>query len=215
MRGPLAENWTLAVLIPRTEIFWRERATGDTRNLQGLGDVSVFAEHGDGAWSWLVGLSLPTGDEAESPAPGVVPPSLLQLGTGTWDPMLGAAWNGADGEGFEPFVDALAIVPFDDSDAGLQVGRTWIARAGGQWLVDGYFRPGLQLEYLYREEDRLNSDPLANSGGALWTLVPSVQFPVHEQARVRIAWRLPVDQDLNGTQVGPGDGFVVEAGWIF
>lgn len=215
LRGPVTEDWTVSVLIPRVEIHTRTISSGARTNLQGLGDVAVYGEYGSSDLRWLVGLSLPTGDEAESPAPGVVPPSLLQLGTGTIDPIVGVIWSGGDGVGMDPYFDLLAVLPFDDSDAGLQVGQSFSARLGAIWNLNSPVTPGLQVEALRREQDRLNGSYLDNTGGTLWTLMPSLQFPLGGGASARVAWRLPLDQDVTGTQLVPGEGFVIEAGWVF
>jgi len=215
LRGPIAENWTMSVLVPRVEIQKRTRATGDLLNLQGLGDAVVYAEYGENDLRWLMGLKLPTGDEAEAPAPGLVPPSLLQLGTGTIDPLLGVIWDGGDGDGFEPYADFTAMLPFEDSDAGLQPGQTFTARAGGYWQNSTPFTPGVQLEMVRREEDRLSGAYLDNTGGTLWTLIPSMQFPLGGGASARLSLRLPLEQDVSGTQLVPGQGVVLEAGWVF
>lgn len=215
LRGPVTDDWTVSVLIPRVEIHKRTISTGSRTDLQGLGDVTVYGEYGSADLRWLVGLSLPTGDEAESPAPGVVPPSLLQLGTGTLDPIVGMIWDGGDGVGMDLYFDLLAVLPFEDSDAGLQVGQSFNARVGAIWNLNSPVIPGLQIEALRREEDRLNGSYLAGTGGTLWTLVPSLQFPLGGGASARVAWRLPLDQDVSGTQIVPGEGIVIEAGWVF
>jgi hypothetical protein len=211
----VSEDWMLSVVIPRVEIHKRTISTGARLDLQGLGDVAVYGEYGGSDLRWLVGLSLPTGDEAESPGSGIVPPSLLQLGTGTIDPIIGLVWSRGDGAGMDTYFDLLAVLPFDDSDAGLQVGQSFSARAGAIWNLSSPITPGLQVEALRREQDRLNGSYLGGTGGTLWTLVPSLQFPLGGGASARIAWRLPLDQDVNGTQLVPGQGIVIEAGWVF
>lgn len=215
LRGPLSEQWTLGVRVPHVQIEQRVRSTNSRLDLDGLGDVSVWGEYGDQSFRWVFGLKLPTGDEAESPAPGLTPPSLLQLGTGTLDPMLGFLWNGGDGVGFEPYFDALAILPFQDSDAGLQPGQSLTLRAGGLWNLEHWLTPGIMLEVMRRDQDRLNGAYLDNTGATIWTLVPSVQFPLGGGASARASWRMPLDQDVNGMQLVPDGGFVLEAGWVF
>ena len=208
LRGPVSENWTLSVLIPRVEIHQRVISTSSRLDLQGLGDVTVYGEYGSADLRWLLGLSLPTGDEAESPGPGLVPPSLLQLGTGTIDPILGMIWDGGDGVGMDPYFDLLAVLPFPDS-------QSFSARAGAVWNLDSPWTPGVQIEALRRDEDRLNGTYLDNTGGTLWTFIPSLQFPLGGGASARVAWRLPLDQDVSGMQLVPGEGFVAEVSWVF
>ena len=45
--------------------------------------------------------------------------------------------------------------------------------------------------------------------------IPSLQFPLGGGASARVAWRLPLDQDVSGMQLVPGEGFVAEVGWVF
>ena len=49
--------------------------------------------------------------------PGVVPPSLVQLGSGTWDPLVGVRWDGAWGD-VATWLGGTALVPLGESDAG-------------------------------------------------------------------------------------------------
>ena len=52
-------------------------------------------------------------------------------------------------------------------------------------------------------------------GAMLWTLVPSMQFPLGGGASGRLSFRFPLEQDVEGTQLVPGQGFVAEVGWVF
>ena len=69
--------------------------------------------------SVLAGVEAPTGDEAERPGPGLAPPSLLQLGSGTWDPLLGYRIRSEPGT--VTFDHSLvAKVPLGESDGGVR-----------------------------------------------------------------------------------------------
>jgi hypothetical protein len=48
-------------------------------------------------FSFLAGLEFPTGEDEDTPVPGVVTPSLLQLGSGTYDPIVGLRYRWSSG----------------------------------------------------------------------------------------------------------------------
>jgi hypothetical protein len=222
LRGPLPwtdqedGGYSVNVLVPKVEIEQSTLADGNVLSLQGLGDVSVYVESRKASnWNWLAGLSLPTGEDAKSPGPGLIPPSLLQLGSGTFDPMVGLLYQDDDGGSLVKAASALYIFPLGESDGGLQAGRTLRVLAGGYWRTGTRVNPSLQLEMLNRDADRLNGGTLADTGSTMWTLVPSLSSHFGEAGYVQVSWRLPLVQEVTGTQLIPGTGFTIEAGFRF
>jgi hypothetical protein len=210
--NPLSFN----LLIPRVEIDQLKVASGQRLSLQGLGDVSAYVEgQTNDNWGWLAGMKFPTGDEAQRPGPGLVPPSLLQLGSGTFDPIFGLRYLQDDGGQLVKFASGLLIFPIDESDGGLRAGRTLRFNAGGYWRTGQWWNPSMQLEALKRDPDRLDSSTLSDTGATLWTLIPALTANLGASSFVQVSWRLPLTQDVNGTQLVPGTGFTIEGGIRF
>ena len=227
LRGPLPwgsdseagdenNHMSFNLLIPRVEIEQTMVSSGKMLSLQGLGDVSAYVEGpSSGSWNWLVGLKFPTGDEAKSPGPGLVPPSLLQVGSGTFNPIFGMNYMSDDGGSLVKFFGGLFTFPIDESDAGLSVGRSLRFNAGGYWRTGGWWNPSLQLEALRRDSDRLNGSHVSNTGGTMLTVIPALTANIGQSVFVQASWRFPLTQDVNGTQLVPGTGFTIEGGIRF
>lgn len=227
LRGPLswgsdpstdstASPLTLNFLLPYVEIE-QYIVASDTRNrLDGVGDLSVYLEgQNNEKWSWLAGLKFPTGDAAERPGPGLTPPSLLQVGSGTFDPILGLQYIDDDGGDVVRMASGIFTFPIDESDGGLRAGRTLRVSIGGYWRTGSWLNPSMQLEWLRRDPDRLDSSTLSNTGATLWTLVPAFKANIGDRSFIQASWRLPLTQDVNGTQMVPGTGFMIEGGIRF
>jgi TonB family protein len=82
------------VQVPVGTIRYREPATGTRTDVAGLGDVSLRLHHlrRPGRWSsgYFIGVRIPTGGTSAMPVVGQGLPTVVQLGTGTFDPEYGA-----------------------------------------------------------------------------------------------------------------------------
>ncbi len=215
-RGPAGNNLSFNVLVPWVQIEKRTLAPGGDLDISGLGDVSVYLEGWmSGGWSLLAGVKLPTGEDAVSPGPGLTPPTLLQLGSGTFDPMVGMHFTGDRNSEAIPTASLLLIQPIGESDGGLHPGRSWRLNAGGYWNTESWFEPSVHLEVLRRDADELNGARLPDTGATLWSLVPALNTMIGDHGFFRVAWRIPLDQEVEGTQLVPGSAFTIEAGWNF
>lgn len=227
LRGPLSwggaddtgndsSTLSLNVLLPYVEIEQYMVASGTRRNLDGVGDLSVYVEGAAAPkWSWLAGMKFPTGDSADRPGPGLTPPSLLQVGSGTFDPIFGLQYIDDDGGDIVRMASGIVTLPLDESDGGLRAGRTSRINVGGYWRTGSWWNPSAQLEWMRREPDRLDSSTLSNTGATMWTFVPALKANIGSSSYVQVSWRFPLTQDVNGTQMVPGTGFMIEGGIRF
>lgn len=151
----------------------------------------------------FAGLEVPTGDDDDADDLGVLPPTL-QLGSGSWDPFVGAVatyqtldyqLNGqaaykANTEAYEfEFGDEFRL------DASVQY-RLWPRELGAG--VPGFFLAGLEANFLYQGRNRMAGIGDADSGGHSFFLAPSLQYGTKRWVLEAIV-QVPVAQDLNGT----------------
>ena len=83
---------TLELSVPITAIRYREPATGMAADASGFGDAELHLHSGFHYHRWYVdegaGVSLPTGKTVGDPVAGQIVPAVVQLGTGTFDPLF-------------------------------------------------------------------------------------------------------------------------------
>lgn len=157
----------------------------------GVGDSAFFTEWTPGAgqeegaahpaWTFLSGVKLPTGDELDRIRPGLVHPSLVALGTGTFDALLGARWHahmdglgrgGADDLSLD--AGALGQLPSGQGDTGLNPANLLQVTAGAAHALGERVAVDLGMEAFFRGRDWLRSQPLPGTGSSLAFLRPGV-----------------------------------------
>lgn len=93
----LAAIGMLEVQVPAGTIRYREPSIGTSANVSGLGDVSLHLHRfrRSARWSsgYFIGLRVPTGETAAMPLVGQAIPTVVQMGSGTFDPEFGACLN--------------------------------------------------------------------------------------------------------------------------
>lgn len=188
----LSRDWSVSVTIPYLEIDREIRAMGVHTRRSGFGDMIALLhwtpwqngepKTGDG---WLsstpvtslrldFGLSLPTG-EAEPPVldMGGTPVSLLQTGTGTFDPVLGAGLR-ADWGGLACTLDTGALLPFYANEYDFQAG-TSLRFSGGfeiRPIDELTLRLGLNVDHLWR--DIVDDEKVEPGGGWRVAIHPQI-----------------------------------------
>jgi len=185
------------------DIHAEEKGKAD-EDLSGIGDLALFAEKEVfSGVRGVLGLKLPTGEEKKSPRPGVIPPSLLQVGTGTFDPFLGLGWRGGSGQLLWS-LNGVWQLPIGESDAELAPGQVLhLAFAAGHAVSDD-FTVSLGLEALFRDRDELMGVEMAGTGSSIWSVTPGLNWAVSENTSLDLLARLPVEAQVNRTQVVPG-----------
>ena len=203
------------VVVPHLSV---ERKVGgvEVERLLGASDVTALVEwraDEESAWSLIAGLQLPTGEEKKNPAPGVVAPSLLQLGSGTWDPVLGIRWFGS-ADRWDHWLSAAALLPFGESDAGLEPGPVIRFDYGIGYRVTEDLRLTLGMEDTMRSKDTLAGSLLFNTSSTVANLVPGVAWRFDEAWAVTVRARIPVWVEMDGTQLAPGPLFELALDWM-
>jgi hypothetical protein len=194
-----------------------EREVGGVQveRLSGLSDATALFEWRlaeDSPWTLVGGMQLPTGEDKKNPAPGVVPPSLLQLGSGTWDPILGVRWNGA-WRSLDTWGSLTSLMPLGESDAGLEPGAVYLISAGASWAATSDLRLVLGVEDSIRSKDVLLGDPIENTSSSVISVVPGLSWRFADRWALGLRARVPVYFAMDGTQLVPGPLFEFAVDW--
>ena len=208
-------DWSLALQLPHHDRFHTTIAEGDTdvstSQASGLGDDRLVARYtlsrrATSRWGLLAGLKLPTGrfDQtfAEGPQAGELLDRGLQLGTGTTDLMLGAAWFGRPATAVGAFAQATFNQPLAARD-GFLPSVSFVASGGLRWLNGSRFTPQLQLNLKAEGREHGANADTANSGGTLAYLSPGLTADITPRTSGFVFVQLPVYQRINGLQLEP------------
>ena len=181
------------------------------RGDSGLGDVTflsrytLYSDDRLGQTRRLapfVGLKVPTGDDDETDSLGRLP-QTLQLGTGSWDPILGTVftWQTFDWE-FDLAGQYLFRTPANNFEFGDQARldlsfqyRLWPPTLGSG--VPAFVYGVLESNLLYAGKNEEGGISNPDSGGTTWFLTPGLQL-VTKRVILEGAVQVPVVQDLNG-----------------
>lgn len=196
-----------------------------TTETRGLGDTSVsalvdFSRHDNHMLHVIAGLSIPTGsvdetDDILTPMgmrPTVRVPYPMQLGSGSWDPIVGVNYSGF-GERLNWGAQWRSTFRIADNDEDYQLGNHhqltgWV----GYSLADPV---SVSLRIGYSDVGEISGrDPAIagpvqtadpdNFGGSRWDAALGINFAAQGALkgwRLAVEYVVPVDQDLNGPQL--------------
>jgi hypothetical protein len=207
-------HWGIDVQLP---VIDRDHSTvteGDTEpsfsHGRGLGDIRVLARYqgfGEDKNSGLqFGLKLPTGRHDDTfidgPSIGEELDRGLQLGSGTYDALLGAYHFGALAQNWDYFAQVLAQIPLDSRD-GYRPGRALNANVGLRYMAWNAWQPQLQLNAKVSARDSGFDADIDNSGGTLVDISPGLSYRVDKSFSVYSFMQFPLYQRVNGLQLAP------------
>jgi len=195
-----------------------------TRSTNGIGDARLFGRYtvfkdnfpgGNFRIAPFAGLEMPTGDNDDGDALGLLP-ATLQLGSGSWDPFAGVV---ATYQTLDFQIDAQASYKlntgadnfeFGDEarlDASLQY-RLWPRELSGG--VPGFLFGVVESNLIHRSKNEAGGIDDPNSGGTTLFISPGLQY-VTKRWIIEAIVQLPAFQDLGGSALG--DDFTVRAGF--
>lgn len=150
----------------------------------------------------LLGLKFPTGDDDERDQFGRIP-QPLQLGSGSWDPMVGTifTWQTLQWE-FDSAFEYTFRTPANnfefgdvaELDASFQY-RIWPFKVDEG--VPAFVYVVLESNLFIQGKNEIQGRKQEDSGGTSWFLAPGLQF-VSKRWVFESVVQLPVVQDLNG-----------------
>lgn len=165
----------------------------------------------------FLGLKFPTGEDDATDRLGRLP-QPLQLGSGSWDPLLGVVftWQTLPWELDSAFEYAIRTSANDfefgdaaELDLSFQY-RVWPLELGRG--VPAFVYAVLESNLIWEGKNEVAGRTDPDSGGVTWFLDPGVQL-VTERWVLEASVQLPVVQDLNGQALG-GD-YIVRGGFRY
>lgn len=236
----LRHDLQLSLVVPWADRSLKLRPAGGaaTRlDVKGVGDVSAMAKWRIHRWdaphkalnvSLLAGVEAPTGED-DATDEGLLLPSDLQPGGGTWNPMLGLAAT------YEPGrwrFNAAALFTHGGSGGQFEQGDSLLAElaVGHRFWLEPYPGPFMRadLALRHRRDERVHRDdnltpgpPLANlpgeqpAGGDLTTLALNWAFRPRPSLDLQLELEQPLSQDVEGNELATGTRLTLNLGYRF
>ena len=200
-------------IFPYVTKRFKTESTGVTRSASGLGDITtiaryqIFQRNKKGRTlrgALFAGMKWPTGKDTATDSRGTVPRSV-QLGTGSFDPILGTVWTGqwldfeVDGDIlYQRKTHAGGFKAGDllRKDVSLQV--RLLPRELGSSGIPNFLYGVLEFNSIFeaKNENQGVKDP--NSGGYRLLAVPGLQW-VSKRLVLEVGAQLPLVENLNGS----------------
>lgn len=222
----LTEKFTLFGIAPYLDktLYLTTLAGRQTRGVFGLGDMRFLARYTLGQWDKpgetsrltpFIGLEVPTGEDDQGDSLGRLP-QPLQLGSGSWDPVIGTVFTR---QTLKRQFDSSISYKFNTAANGFEFGdalnldlsyqhRIWPRQLGKG--VPGYLYAVVESNMIWQDNNKVFGIRDANSGGTTLYLAPGIQYAT-KRFILETAVQLPVIQDLNGTALE--NDFIVTAGF--
>lgn len=193
------------------------------RGASGLGDSTVLGRYTIYSRDRLgetirvapfLGIKVPTGEDTKQDSLGRLP-QPLQLGSGSWDPILGTivTWQTFEWE-FDSAVQYKFNTKANDftfgDEARLDLSfqyRLWPRELGSG--VPAFLYGVLESNLLWNGKNMIGGVHDPNSGGTTWYLAPGIQY-VTKRVILETAVQVPVVQRLNGLALK--NDYIVSAG---
>ena len=202
--------------------------------IQGLGDISMlglYTAYTDAPIrpnERLVvgfGLKTPTGKNDEKNAAGKYIHAMMQLGTGSWDPMFTVNYLRA----FYPFVlqASLFYQLTTEGNEGYEFGDQLSYDLVSRYQASNFVNLGLDLHGIYAMKDKDHDgkysriatsmlDNPENTGLHSIFLTPVIQFKIpNSGGSIELKYQKPVYQDVNGFQQVIDNRILLSVTWNF
>lgn len=222
----VTRDFTLFGIVPYLDktIDFTSTAGRQRRGASGLGDSTVLGRYTIYARDRLgetirmapfLGLKVPTGEDTKQDSLGRLP-QPLQLGSGSWDPLVGTTftWLTFDWE-FDAAVQYKRNTKANDFTVGDEARldlsfqyRLWPRELGSG--VPAFLYGVLESNFLWNDKNTAGGIRDPDSGGATWYLAPGIQY-VTKRVILEAAVQVPVVQRLNGLALK--NDYIVSAGF--
>jgi len=215
-----SEKVGVGVALPYYEQDSDNRVTGATNHEAGIGDIAGYV-----LWSpwaraeaerrlfdsanvtFLVGLSLPTGDDLAGELPGL---HSYHLGSGSEEYKLGARYVGWAAESVTVFAGAVGIIDGGDNRAGFRYGNSYDLYAGAGVQLSEALSAWFSVDVIERYRDSIGSFELPDSGGMWWFGELGAAARVGGGVTVEAIFDVPLYVKVHGIQ--PVAAFIASLG---
>ncbi len=209
-----APEWGISAEIPYYDRYHTTIAPGDidvsTSRARGLGDLKILGRyqqhHPDHGWSLQAGLKVPTGKTdqtfAEGPQEGELLDRGLQLGTGSWEAVVGATYFVRLAGAWDSFAQVLVEQPLTRHDD-FRPGTALNLNLGIRWLNTSRVTPMLQVNAHWDGREHGANADFDNSGDGIIDLSPGLTVEVTRTVNAFAFVQVPLYQRVNGFQIEP------------
>lgn len=182
-----------------------------SRGDSGIGDLTLLArytlwQHDSRGATFriapFIGVEAPTGRDDAEDTLGPLPPPL-QLGSGSWDPVLGLVvtrqtlgWELDGSVSYQANTEANGFESGDVARFDLSYQHRVRPRELGPG-VPSFVYAVLESNVLWQDRHRAAGQDVSDSGGTTWYLAPGIQY-VRKRLVLEAAVQLPVAQRLHG-----------------
>lgn len=175
----ITEMFRAGLVIPFTSIENRARDLPHL-DLFGQGDVSAFVDYTPFSEDLLNGLSirggfkLPTGRVEKDVDLSTGPATLLQLGSGTLDWMLGAQFRVSPIEDLSAYARLGFQIPLHENAYGFRPSDFMTFAAGADFSFAEIWTASLSFSSIVLNEASVDGDNFNKSGGSFLFMTPSI-----------------------------------------
>ena len=197
----------------RAPFHWKrfeEPAAAVDLRRSGVGDIELFVtgdllrspEPRSSHWrcSATAGVALPTGAHEAQPFVGQAAPTPLQLGGGTFDPILGLSGAFLGWSGWQAEASLSARIAVEENDDRYRPPSLMEVAMGGAWRP-GALALALHVEWSHLGRVEVDGAEVGNTGREALYLVPAVGYRARSNLDLGILARVPVYLRVNQTQL--------------
>ncbi len=162
--------------------------------------------------SFLVGLSLPTGNEQNGNAPAL---HFGQLGSGSIDARVGVLYNAPVGDGFRAFAGMTLLMDGGPDTARFRNGVLTDMRIGASYQPAPWASVFVTFNFIVREKNLSAGSALSESGGTWWFVEIGGSITPHGGWFVDVSVAIPIYRNVDGTQPVTDEIITAGAGYRF
>jgi hypothetical protein len=171
-----------------------------------LGRQPIFAVGG--------GVKLATGISDVRDQMGDLIPLMMQPGTGTTDPMLGA-WASLKAAPWGYHGGVMYEFGGTNADQHLHHGNAIMSNWTAYYTATKRLAVLTEYNYSYMIRDNVAGVSQVNTGGTTMDLTPGVQYQLLATTDLLAAYQFPIDTHLNGTQMKPAASLILGVRQVF
>lgn len=222
-RYGLIDNVEVKVKVPYKDMSIEREAPATKPEFDnaGLGDSTLWARYQilsqkrkDPVFFWAgLGLNIPTG-ETDAKTNGKLDPMLMQVGDGSWDPIVDLGLTKKIGK---LKLNAYASYTFStEGDNDYRWGDTFQFDLSTVYCLNEYIALDLELNNVWKDKNEQNGVDADNTGGFQAYITPGVHL-MWPGTKHHLALGIPITiyRDLNGPQLSEDYRVVLKAAFVF
>jgi outer membrane putative beta-barrel porin/alpha-amylase len=220
VRYGLIDNVELKLKVPYFTDYDLARPPKASIGNDGFGDVMLHGRYqflspkrGDDVFLFGgIGLKMPTG-ETGSQTNGTLDPPTMQVGSGSWDPILDLGITKAMGSlklnGF------VSYTMTTEGDNDYQWGDQLLTDVSAVYALNKHFDFELEINGIWKDQNENKGVEVGNTGGDQIYLTPGVHFKFMKKSHLAIGVPITIYRDLHGPQLSEDYRVVAKLAFVF